>query len=135
MYSMQAYMNLNCLLATTGFNWCISVWFTSIKLTYLFLKKKKKKKIYFNICMLYYFPTVFPGKQLVYFVKLNLEKDDLSKEFFFFLEESLSKRVFLFLGSKLGMAIWAWLAGTRSGPTLMERVLPDPIKNRVGFGF
>ena len=57
------------------------------------------------------------------------------KSFFFSLEESLSKRVFLFLGSKLGMAIWARLAGTWSGPTLMGQVLPDPIKNRVGFGF
>ena len=25
--------------------------------------------------------------------------------------------------------------GTRLGPTLMGRVLPDPIRNRVGYGF
>ena len=33
------------------------------------------------------------------------------------------------------MAIVARPAGTQSGPTLMGRVLPDPIKNKVGFGF
>ena len=32
------------------------------------------------------------------------------------------------------MAIFARLAGTRPDPTLMGRVLPGPIKNRVGFG-
>ena len=35
----------------------------------------------------------------------------------------------------LGMAIYAWLVGTRLSPTLMGQVLLDPIKNRVGFGF
>ena len=33
------------------------------------------------------------------------------------------------------MAIFAWPVDTRFGPTLMGRVLPGPIKNRVGFGF
>ena len=33
------------------------------------------------------------------------------------------------------MAIFTRSADTRSGPTLMGRVLPDPIKNRVGYGF
>ena len=33
------------------------------------------------------------------------------------------------------MAIVARSVGTRSGSTLMGRVLPDPIKNRVGFAF
>ena len=35
----------------------------------------------------------------------------------------------------LGMAIFAWLTDTRFGPTLMGRILPGPIKNRVRFGF
>ena len=35
---------------------------------------------------------------------------------------------------KLGMAISARPVGTRSDPTLMGRVLPGPIKNRVGYG-
>ena len=35
----------------------------------------------------------------------------------------------------LGMAIFARSAGTRSGPTLMGRILPGPIRNRVGYGF
>ena len=33
------------------------------------------------------------------------------------------------------MAIVARPVGTRFGPTLIGRVLPDPIKNKVGFGF
>ena len=33
------------------------------------------------------------------------------------------------------MAIFARPADTRPGPTLMGRVLPGPIKNRVGYGF
>ena len=33
------------------------------------------------------------------------------------------------------MAIFTRSAGIRSGPTLMGRILPDPIRNRVGFGF
>ena len=33
------------------------------------------------------------------------------------------------------MAIQARPAGTRPSPTLMGRILPDPIKNRVGYGF
>ena len=35
----------------------------------------------------------------------------------------------------LGMTIFARPADTRPGPTLMGRVLPGPIKNRVGYGF
>ena len=35
----------------------------------------------------------------------------------------------------LGMAIFAQLAGTRLSPTLMGRILPGLIKNRVGYGF
>ena len=38
-------------------------------------------------------------------------------------------------GLGLGMAIFALPADTRPGPTLMGRVLPGPIKNRVGYGF
>ena len=34
----------------------------------------------------------------------------------------------------LGMAIKARPAGTWSGPTLLGRILPDPINNRVGYG-
>ena len=33
------------------------------------------------------------------------------------------------------MAIWARPVGTRPGPTLMGRILPGSIKNRVGYGF
>ena len=33
------------------------------------------------------------------------------------------------------MAIIARPVDTRSGPTLMGRILPGPIKNRVEFGF
>ena len=33
------------------------------------------------------------------------------------------------------MAIFARPAGIRSGPTLMGRILPGPIRNRVGYGF
>ena len=33
------------------------------------------------------------------------------------------------------MAIFARPAGTRSGPTLIGRILPGPIRNRVGYGF
>ena len=33
------------------------------------------------------------------------------------------------------MTIYAWPTGTRPGSTLIGRVLPSPIKNRVGFGF
>ena len=36
---------------------------------------------------------------------------------------------------KVGMAIFARPAGTQSGPTLMGRILPGPIRNRVGYGF
>ena len=36
---------------------------------------------------------------------------------------------------QIGMAIFTRSAGTRSGPTLMGRVLPGPIKNRIGYGF
>jgi len=36
---------------------------------------------------------------------------------------------------ELGMAIFARSAGTRSGPTLMGRILPGSIRNRVGYGF
>ena len=32
------------------------------------------------------------------------------------------------------MAIFARLADIRLGPTLMGRVLPGPIRNRVGYG-
>ena len=42
---------------------------------------------------------------------------------------------YAFIGVLLGMAIFTRSAGTRSGPTLMGRILPDPIRNRVGFGF
>ena len=34
-----------------------------------------------------------------------------------------------------GMGIFARSAGTRLGPTLMGRILPGPIRNRVGYGF
>ena len=37
--------------------------------------------------------------------------------------------------SPIGMAIYARPTGIQSGPTLMGRVLPVQIKNRVGFGF
>ena len=40
-----------------------------------------------------------------------------------------------FLYYFLGMAIFARPVGTQPGTTLMGRILPDPIKNRVGFGF
>ena len=33
------------------------------------------------------------------------------------------------------MAIFARLADTQPNSTLMGRILPGPIKNRVGFGF
>ena len=33
------------------------------------------------------------------------------------------------------MAIFAQLAGTQPGPTLIGRVLLGPIGNRVGYGF
>ena len=33
------------------------------------------------------------------------------------------------------MAIQARPASTRPSPTLMGRISPDPIKNRVGYGF
>ena len=33
------------------------------------------------------------------------------------------------------MAIFARPTGTRPGPTLMDRVLPNPIRNRVRYGF
>ena len=36
---------------------------------------------------------------------------------------------------EVGMAIQARPAGTRPGPTIMGRILPGPIKNRVGYGF
>ena len=36
---------------------------------------------------------------------------------------------------EVGMAIQARPAGTPLDPTLMGRVLPGPIKNRVGYGF
>ena len=39
------------------------------------------------------------------------------------------------LGLPVGMAIFTRSAGIRSGPTLMGRILPNPIRNRVGFGF
>ena len=35
----------------------------------------------------------------------------------------------------IGMAIFAQPTDTRPGLTLMDRVKPDPIKNRVRFGF
>ena len=35
----------------------------------------------------------------------------------------------------VGMAIQIRPADTRPGPILMGRILPDPIKNRVGYGF
>ena len=35
----------------------------------------------------------------------------------------------------IGMAIFARPTGTRPGPTLMDRVLPNPIRNRVRYGF
>ena len=34
-----------------------------------------------------------------------------------------------------GMGIFARSAGTRLGPTLMGRILPGPIRNRVGYEF
>ena len=37
--------------------------------------------------------------------------------------------------SEIEMAIFARPVGTRPGPTLMDRVLPSPIRNRVGYGF
>ena len=37
--------------------------------------------------------------------------------------------------SSVGMAIFARPVDTRSGPTLMGRILPGLIKNRVGYGF
>ena len=37
--------------------------------------------------------------------------------------------------SYLGMAIFAQPADTRPSPTLMGRILPDPIRNRVRYGF
>ena len=36
---------------------------------------------------------------------------------------------------QLGMAIFARPVDTRPGLTLMGRVLPDPFRNRVGYGF
>ena len=38
-------------------------------------------------------------------------------------------------GFSVGMAIYIRPADTRPGPTLMGRILPGPIKNRVGYGF
>ena len=35
----------------------------------------------------------------------------------------------------IGMAISAWSTSTRPSLILMDRVLPDPIKNKVGLGF
>ena len=35
----------------------------------------------------------------------------------------------------VGMAIFARPTGIRPGPTLMGRILPGPIRNRVGYGF
>ena len=37
--------------------------------------------------------------------------------------------------SRIRDAIFARPAGTRPGPTLMGRILPSPIRNRVGYGF
>ena len=34
-----------------------------------------------------------------------------------------------------GMGIFAQSAGTRLGPTLMGRILPGPIRKRVGYEF
>ena len=39
------------------------------------------------------------------------------------------------VGLQVRMVILARPVGTRSDPTLMGRVLPGPIKNRVGYGF
>ena len=36
---------------------------------------------------------------------------------------------------EVGVTIFAQLAGTRPGPSLMGRVLPSPIRNKVGYGF
>ena len=33
------------------------------------------------------------------------------------------------------MAIYIWPADTRPGPTLMGRILPDPLRNRVKYRF
>ena len=33
------------------------------------------------------------------------------------------------------MVIFGWSVGTQAGPTLMGRILPDLIRNRVGYGF
>ena len=38
-------------------------------------------------------------------------------------------------GRELGVAIFAQPVDTRSGQTLMDQILPGPIKNRVEFGF
>ena len=35
----------------------------------------------------------------------------------------------------VGIAIFAWPAGIRPGSTLMGRILPGPIRNRVEYGF
>ena len=35
----------------------------------------------------------------------------------------------------MGMEVFARPADTWSGPTLMGRFLPGPIRNRVGYGF
>ena len=37
--------------------------------------------------------------------------------------------------SFIGMTIFARPTDTRPGPTLMGQILPDPIKNRIEFGF
>ena len=46
-----------------------------------------------------------------------------------------NQKIYIYEERQLGMAIFTRSAGTRSGPTLMGRVLPGPIKNRVGYGF
>ena len=48
---------------------------------------------------------------------------------------SITLLEFFFLGFLLGMAIFARPVDTRPGPTLMGRILPDPFRNRVGYGF
>ena len=43
--------------------------------------------------------------------------------------------LFTLVMARVGMAIFALLADTWSGPTLKGRILPGPIKNRVGIGY
>ena len=70
-----------------------------------------------------------------YFLQSILYDDQLVQ--FFQIDQVVFQNfgVFVLKTLCLGMAIFARSAGTRSGPTLMGRILPGPIRNRVGYGF